>query len=216
MERYDLVVIGAGAGGFGAVIKANDLQTRTALVNTGLSLGGTCVNVGCIPSKALLWAAELLHTSRHHGVPGLEFDVTRLDVGAIVRDELALVERMRQDKYAAVLGELEHVTFVDGSARFTSVGTVQVRERTIASERFIIATGSTATVPDVPGLREAGFLTHIEALREERPPASWLSSEEVHSDWSSASSLPDSERASPCCCGQIPCSLERNLPWLSV
>ena len=97
MEHYDLVVIGAGAGGFGAVIKANDLRARTALVNTGLPLGGTCVNVGCVPSKTLRWAAELLHTSRHHGVPGLEFDVKRLDVGAIARDELALVERMRQD-----------------------------------------------------------------------------------------------------------------------
>ena len=71
-----------------------------------------CVNVGCVPSKTLLWAAELLHTSQHHGIPGLEFDVKRLDFGAIVRDELALVERMRRDKYATVLQELEHVTFV--------------------------------------------------------------------------------------------------------
>jgi mercuric reductase len=105
VEHYDLVIIGAGAGGFGAAIKANDLSARTALVNTGLPLGGTCVNVGCVPSKRLLWAAELLHTSRHHGIPGLEFDVKHLDFGAKVRDERALVERMRQDKYAAVLGD---------------------------------------------------------------------------------------------------------------
>jgi len=102
MEHYDLVVIGAGAGGFGAVIKANDLRARTALVNTRLPLGGTCVNVGCVPSKTLLWAAELLHTSQHHGIPGLEFDVKRLDFGAIVRDELELVERMRRDAVFAV------------------------------------------------------------------------------------------------------------------
>src|SRR5437773_7267128 len=129
MEPFDLIVIGAGAGGFGAIIKANDLQARTALVNTGLPLGGTCVNVGCVPSKTLLWAAELLHTPRHHGIPGLEFEVKHLDFEAIVRDELALVERMRQDKYAGVLRELEHVTFVDGPARFTEPHTVHVANR---------------------------------------------------------------------------------------
>jgi len=174
MEHFDLIVIGAGAGGFGAIIKANDLQARTALVNTGLPLGGTCVNVGCVPSKTLLWAAELLHTSRHHGIPGLEFEVKHLDFEAIVRDELALVERMRQDKYAAVLRDLEHVTFVNGPARFTGPHTVQIGEQTLASERFVIATGSTATVPDIPGLRETSFITHIEALRLECPPASLI------------------------------------------
>jgi mercuric reductase len=95
MPTFDLVVIGGGAGGFGAAIKANDLGARTALVNTGLPLGGTCVNVGCVPSKALLWAAEVLHTSHHHGIPGLELKVKHLDVAAIVTDELALVDRMR-------------------------------------------------------------------------------------------------------------------------
>src|SRR5712692_485375 len=115
MRQYDLIIIGGGAGGFGAAIKANDLGAKTALVNAGLPLGGTCVNVGCVPSKTLLWAAEVLHTARHHGIPGLELGVKRLDVATIVRDELALVERMRRAKYAAVLQDLEHVSFIDSS-----------------------------------------------------------------------------------------------------
>ena len=172
MERHDLIVIGGGAGGFGAVIKANDLGARTALVNTGLPIGGTCVNVGCVPSKRLLWAAEVLHTSQHHKIPGLELDVKHLDVGAIVRDELALVDRMREDKYAAVLRDLEHVTFIQGQARFIDARSVQVGDQTLTSERFVIATGSSAAVPDIPGLREAGFITHAEALRRERQPRS--------------------------------------------
>ena len=172
MQKFDLIVIGGGAGGFGAAIKANDRGARTALVNTGLPLGGTCVNVGCVPSKTLLWAAEVLHTSRHHGIPGLELDVKRLDVAAIVRDELALVDRMRRDKYDSVLRELDHVTFIHSTARFIDANTIEVEGDTLSSERFVIATGSTATVPPIPGLREAGFITHIEALRHERVPAS--------------------------------------------
>jgi mercuric reductase len=172
MQKLDLVVIGGGAGGFGAAIKANDLGARTALVNTGLPLGGTCVNVGCVPSKALLWAAEVLHTSRHHGIPGLELEVTHLDVAAIINDELALVDRMRRDKYAAVLHELQRVTLVEGSAWFSSANTIEVNGDTFVSDRFVIATGSTATVPAIPGLREAGFITHIEALQRDRLPRS--------------------------------------------
>jgi mercuric reductase len=97
-----------------------------------LPLGGTCVNVGCVPSKTLLWAAEVLHTSRNHGIPGLELEVKHLDVAAIVNDELALVDRMRRDKYAAVLRELEHVTLVEGSARFSSANTIGVNGDTLA------------------------------------------------------------------------------------
>jgi len=58
MEKFDLIIIGGGAGAFAAAIKANELKAKTLLVNKGLPLGGTCVNVGCVPSKTLLWAGE--------------------------------------------------------------------------------------------------------------------------------------------------------------
>ena len=172
MSHYDLIVIGGGAGGFGAAIKANDLGAKTALVHAGLPLGGTCVNVGCVPSKTLLRTAEVLHTATHHGIPGLELAVTHLDVAAIVRDELALVHQLREEKYAAVLRELEHVTLIEGPARFADAHTIDVGGETLSADRFVIATGSTATVPPVAGLQDVGFLTHIEALRQERLPAS--------------------------------------------
>lgn len=99
-------------------------------------------------------------------------DAKHLDIVAIVRDELELVDRMWRDKYTAVLRDLAHVTLLEGRARFTGPNTLDVDGRTLTSDRFIIATGSTATVPPVPGLREAGFLTHIEALRLEHLPES--------------------------------------------
>jgi len=172
VSHYDLIVIGGGAGGFGAAIKANDLGAKTALVHAGLPLGGTCVNVGCVPSKTLLHAAEVLHTATHHGIPGIELAMTHRDVAAIVRDELALVQQVRDEKYAAVLRELEHVTSIEGEARFADAHTITVGIRTLSADRFVIATGSTATVPPVAGLQDGGFLTHIEALRQERLPAS--------------------------------------------
>jgi mercuric reductase len=79
---------------------------------------------------------------------------------------------MRREKYAAVLRELEHVMLVEGGARFSSPNTIEVNGDTLTSDRFVVATGSTATVPGVPGLREAGFVTHIEALRRKRLPQS--------------------------------------------
>jgi mercuric reductase len=174
VNTFDLLVIGGGAAAFGAVIKANDLGARTVMINRGLPLGGTCVNVGCVPSKTLLWAGELLHLAKNHGIPGVELEVTRFDFGAVVRDELALVERLRREKYQKVLANLEHVTFVDGEARFRSTNEVEVNGETIAASKVVIATGSTATVPSVPGLAETGYLTHIEALALQERPASLI------------------------------------------
>jgi mercuric reductase len=65
MTSFDLIIVGGGAAAFGAAIKANDLGAKAVMVNAGLPLGGTCVNVGCVPSKALLWAGEVLHMANH-------------------------------------------------------------------------------------------------------------------------------------------------------
>ena len=94
MEKYDLIIIGGGAGAFAAAIKADELGAKTAIINSGLPLGGTCVNVGCVPSKTLLHAAELVHTAKHHNVPGIELTVGKADYASVVADELTLVETL--------------------------------------------------------------------------------------------------------------------------
>lgn len=164
MEHYDLAIIGGGAGAFAAAIKANELGAKTAFINSGLPLGGTCVNVGCVPSKTLLHAAELLHTAKHHGVPGIELAINSVDYAAVVADELALVEKLRAEKYEQVLKDLDNVTLIEGRAAFVSSNTVKVGEKQVEVDKFIVATGSTAIVPDVEGLAEAGYITHIEAM----------------------------------------------------
>jgi mercuric reductase len=174
MTEYDLVIIGGGAGSFAAAIRADELQATTAVINTGLPLGGTCVNVGCVPSKTLLWASEVLHLATHHGVNGIDLSVKQFDFQRVVHDELALVERMRHEKYENVLRNLAHVTFIEGRAMFTSPEEVTVEGKPLRAKRFIIATGSTATVPPIEGLRDVGYMTHIEALRLAEPPKELL------------------------------------------
>lgn len=174
MKSFDLVVVGGGAAAFGAVIKANDLGARTVMVNHGLPLGGTCVNVGCVPSKTLLWAGEVLHLAKNHGIPGIELEIKTFDFAAIVRDELALVERLRREKYEKVLKGLDHVTFIDGDAHFASSAEIEVNGERIAADKIVVAAGSTATVPSIPGLADAGYLTHIDALALQRRPDSLI------------------------------------------
>ncbi|HDP26440.1 MAG TPA: mercury(II) reductase, partial [Deltaproteobacteria bacterium] len=170
MKMFDLIIIGGGASAFGASIRADELRAKTAMINAGLPLGGTCVNVGCVPSKTLLYAGEIMHLARNHGIPGIELEVKKFDFRKVVQDELALVETLRNEKYSTVLKGLEHVTFMEGSAQFVSSHEVEVSGETIHGEKIIIATGSTASVPPIEGIRDAGFVTHIEALRLEKQP----------------------------------------------
>lgn len=180
MKTFDLIIIGGGAGALAAAIRANELGAKTALVNAGLPLGGTCVNVGCVPSKTLLYAGEVLHHAKHHGVPGVELQVKNFDFQKVVQDELLLVEKLRQEKYEKVLKNLEHVTAIEGKAKFVSQNEVEVngpafakasagREK-LSAEKFIIAAGSTANVPPIEGIREVGFVTHVEALKMPKQP----------------------------------------------
>lgn len=170
MKKFDLVIIGGGAGAFAAAIKANELKAKTAMVNAGLPLGGTCVNVGCVPSKTLLWAGEVLHQAKHNNIPGIELEVKNFDFKKVVQDELNLVEKLRKEKYEKVLNNLEHVTHIEGKAVFISPTEIEVNGEKLQAEKFIIATGSTANVPPIEGIQDVGYITHTEALKLEKQP----------------------------------------------
>lgn len=170
MQKFDLIIIGGGAGAFAAAIRADELSAKTALINKGLPLGGTCVNVGCVPSKTLIHAAEVLHLAKNHGIPGIELEVKNFDFQKVVQDEHALVETLRKDKYEKTLKSLKNIDFVDGKARFVSPTEVEVNGENMTAKKFIIAVGSTANVPPIEGIKEIGYLTHIEALKLKKQP----------------------------------------------
>ncbi|MBI2596722.1 mercury(II) reductase [Candidatus Daviesbacteria bacterium] len=169
-NQYDLIIIGGGAGAFAAAIKANELKAITLMVNQGLPLGGTCVNVGCVPSKTLLWAGEVMHLAKSHNISGLDIEVKNFDFSKVIQHELDLVARLKEEKYQKVLSQLEYVTHVEGQATFTSSNEIEVNGQKYQAKKFIIAAGSTATVPPIGGIREVGFLTHIEALKLKQQP----------------------------------------------
>jgi len=181
MQKFDLIIIGGGAGAFAAAIRANELGAKTALINSGLPLGGTCVNVGCVPSKTLLYVGEILHHAKL-GIPGVDIEIKNFDFQKVVQDELLLVEKLRQEKYEKVLKSLEYVTAIEGRAKFVSQNEVEVNgpafaktstgSEKLSAEKFIIATGSTVNVPPIDGIREVGFVTHIEALKMTKQPKS--------------------------------------------
>ncbi len=174
MHTYDLIILGGGASAFAAGIKANELGKKTLIINGGLPAGGTCVNVGCVPSKILLHAGELLHHAKKHAIPGIELEVKNFDFKKVMEHEMGMVEMFRGEKYTNVLANLEHVTFMEGFASFTGEHEVEVHGETYTADKFVIATGSKANVPPIEGIEAAGYLTHIEALTITQQPKEML------------------------------------------
>ncbi len=170
MEEYDLIIIGGGAGAFASAIKANELGAKTLIVNKGLPLGGTCINVGCVPSKYLLSVGELVFKAKHHDLKSVNIPDVHFDFAKAIEEELELVESLRKAKYENVLSQLGKVTFIDGEARFVSSHEIEVEGKRFFAEKFVIATGSVALPPPIEGLKETGFITHIEALRNKELP----------------------------------------------
>ncbi|MBI2327109.1 mercury(II) reductase [Candidatus Curtissbacteria bacterium] len=172
MNEYDLIIIGGGAGAFAAAIKANELGAKTALVNAGLPVGGTCVNVGCVPSKTLLKIGEIAYYSGH-GFKSINGKLT-VDFEKAIEEELELVDKMRHDKYVEVLSNLKNVTHFEGKATFVSKTEIEVNGQKLYGEKFVIATGSTALPAPLEGLERVSYITHIDALKLKKLPKSMV------------------------------------------
>ena len=150
--NYELIVLGAGSAGFSASITAAEAGKRLALLGYG-TIGGTCVNVGCVPSKAMIRAAEAVHGGAAAGrFPGVDPCTPKVNWTDLVNGTADLVAEMRQKKYADLLPQYKGVDYLDeGSARLTEGGVV-VGGRTLSANRIIIATGSRPHMPDIPGI----------------------------------------------------------------
>lgn len=146
--EFDLVVIGAGPGGYTAAIKATQLGMKTAIVEKGKNLGGTCLNVGCIPSKALLSSSELFHEAQHgFKSHGIKAEGVTMDVAAMMKRKDGVVRKMaRGIDYLMNKNGIEHVS---GSGRIVNAGEVEVTggeaARTLKTKRILIATGSSVS-----------------------------------------------------------------------
>jgi dihydrolipoamide dehydrogenase len=150
MVDYDLIVIGAGPGGYVAAIRAAQLGLKTACVEARETLGGTCLNVGCIPSKALLHASELYHEA-HSGMLekfGVNFKGVSLDLTQMHAEKAKAVTELTGG--IEFLFKKNKVDWLKGKAAFTSPTSIDVAGQSYTAKNFIIATGSNVT--PLPGV----------------------------------------------------------------
>ena len=172
--RYDLAVVGNGSAGFSAAITAAEQGAQVALIGHG-TIGGTCVNVGCVPSKAMIRATEAVHHANVAGskFAGVEASGAVVDWKELVRQKDELVTSLREAKYADLLPSYNNVAYIEGLAKLTPEG-VQVDGRLISAEKVIIATGTRPAVPAIPGMTEVPYLTSTTVLELEELPKSLL------------------------------------------
>ncbi|MHB1432830.1 MAG: mercury(II) reductase [Streptosporangiaceae bacterium] len=167
--EYDLLVLGAGSAAFAAAIRARDAGYQVALAESG-TLGGTCVNVGCVPSKALLAAGAARWAAGHPRFAGITTTAGPANLAAVVAQKNELVAALRKEKYADLAGAYGF-DILPGHAGFTGPDTVEVAGRLIHPGAVLIATGASPAVPPIPGLAGSGYLTSTTALDLTAVPA---------------------------------------------
>lgn len=180
-EKYDLAIIGSGGGAFAAAIRATGLGKSVVIVERS-TVGGTCVNTGCVPSKALLAAAEARHVALDSTrFPGVMTSAGPVDMPTLIQGKAALVQSMRTAKYIDLAADYGWA-MIGGDASFTgtqdapllSVTSPKGAVRTIDAGHYLVATGASTYVPPVPGLAEAGYLTSTSAMELEEVPETLL------------------------------------------
>ncbi|WP_313912231.1 mercury(II) reductase [Sphingopyxis sp. SE2] len=173
-SRYDLAVVGNGSAGFSAAITAAEQGAQVALIGHG-TIGGTCVNVGCVPSKAMIRATEAVHHANvaSSKFAGVEASGAVVDWEALVRQKDVLVTSLREAKYANLLPSYNNVAYIEGRAKLAPEG-VEVDGRLVSAGKVIIATGTRPAVPAIPGMTEVPYLTSTTVLELERLPKSLL------------------------------------------
>ncbi|SFI81867.1 mercury(II) reductase [Thermoflavimicrobium dichotomicum] len=165
---YGLLIIGSGSAAFSAAIEASKHGVRVAMVERG-TIGGTCVNIGCVPSKTMLRAGEINHLALRNPFMGLHTFVGPVDLAQLVEQKNELVNQLRQQKYVNLI-DVYGFTLIQGEARFVDGQTVEVNGQKITAKSFLIATGASPAIPDIPGLQEVDYLTSTTALELKEVP----------------------------------------------
>lgn len=170
-----IAIVGTGSGAFAAALKAVEEGATVTMIERGEVIGGTCVNVGCVPSKIMIRGAQIAQHQRQHPFDGLQKHEPTIDRRAMLAQQVARVNELRDAKYESILEGNESIELVRGSASFQDAKTLLITRvdgttTTLTADRFLIATGSAPAIPNVPGLAEAPYWTSTEALFAETIP----------------------------------------------
>ncbi|MGF9714952.1 mercury(II) reductase [Paenibacillus sp. JMULE4] len=165
---YDLLIIGSGGAAFSAAIKAVEHGAKVAIIERS-TVGGTCVNIGCVPSKTLLRAGEIHHLAKSNPFLGLTTSAGSVDLAQLVEQKDELVGELRQHKYVDLIEEYGF-ELIRGEAKFIDEKTIEVNDQKFRAKRFLIATGASPSIPDIPGLQEVDYLTSTSLLELKQLP----------------------------------------------
>ncbi len=168
---YELIIIGAGAAGFAAAFKAEELGVKTLMINDSsvLPLGGTCVNVGCIPSKIMLHQAGLYYQSLKSRFRALSLSGS-IDFVQALRETREMVSSFQEGNYLNTLKGLNHIRLIEGRGRLLDANTVETGKERFKGKYILISTGASTFIPPVRGVRDVDFLTNRTIFSlEERP-----------------------------------------------
>jgi len=166
----DLLIVGGGSAAFAAAIRAADLGATATIVEAA-TMGGTCVNVGCVPSKTMIRAAEKLRGAAHNAFSGISLSARLVDYAATVHQKDGLVADLRKAKYADVLESYPSVSYSQGTARFVAGGALTIDGRPVAASKILIATGAHPWEPPIPGLADTPHWNSTAALAATKLPA---------------------------------------------
>ena len=171
----NILVIGGGSAGFSAAITAADSGAKVVIAGAG-TIGGTCVNVGCVPSKNLIRATEAVHKGNNvDRFDGLKGASEIVNWQALVQQKQQLVDSLRKAKYEDLLPEYPNISYVEGRACFTGNGTeVDVNGTRCHPQKVILATGASAALPPINGIQSVPVLDSTTALELESLPESML------------------------------------------
>ncbi|PKH09188.1 mercury(II) reductase [Planomicrobium sp. MB-3u-38] len=166
--EYDYIIIGSGGAAFSSAIEAVKYGAKVAMIERG-TVGGTCVNIGCVPSKTLLRAGEINHLARNNPFIGLHTSANEVDLAPLVKQKDELVTDLRNKKYVDLIEDYGF-ELIKGEARFIDEHTIEVDGLKLSAKRFLIATGAAPAVPAISGLEEVDYLTSTTLLELKKVP----------------------------------------------
>ncbi len=172
VNMFDLIIIGGGSAAFSAAIKAESLGITTLMVNAGLDFGGTCVNVGCVPSKNLVRAGEAAYHASHSNFNGIVPKGVDIDFTQVIKEKKKLVASLQEAKYMNVVSDFRYLTLLKGWAKFKDEKTILVDGKAYKALKFLIATGASTNAPNIEGLDKIDYLTNVSLFDLEEKPES--------------------------------------------
>ncbi len=171
--EYDVAIIGGGSGGYAAARSVHAAGLKVAVVENGVEVGGLCILRGCMPTKALLYAAEVAYLARHAGTWGVKTGEITIDFPAVMARKRKLIKDFADYRKGQLTDG--RFTFVRAAAQFHDAHTLTLTNgRTVSARHFVISTGSVVTEPPLPSLKAAGYLTSDTALELDHLPASLI------------------------------------------